>query len=42
VLACLDVMLLLEARMRSEGLDIALRRDLRRGLAAGASLRGAG
>jgi hypothetical protein len=42
VLACLDVMLLLEARMRSEGLDISLRRDLRRGMASGASLRVAG
>jgi hypothetical protein len=42
VLACLDVMLLVEARMRSEGLDIALRRDLRRGVASGASLRVAG
>ncbi len=41
-LACLDVMLLIEARMRSEGLDIALRRDLRSGLASGASLRVAG
>lgn len=41
-LACLDVMLLVETRMRSEGLDIALRRDLRRGLASAASLRVAG
>jgi hypothetical protein len=41
-LACLDVMLLVETRMRSEGLDIALRRDLRRGSASAASLRVAG
>jgi hypothetical protein len=33
VLGCLDVMLLLEGRMRSEGLDIALRWALRRGVA---------
>ncbi len=32
VLACLDVMLLLEARMRTEGLDISLRWALRRGV----------
>lgn len=31
MLACLDVVLHLEARMRTEGLDIALRRSLRRG-----------
>lgn len=30
-LACLDAVLLLEARMRTEGLDIALRRSLHRG-----------
>lgn len=42
VLACLDVLLLVEARMRSEGLDIALRRDLRHGVVSGASLRVAG
>ena len=33
VLGCLDVMLLLEGRMRTEGLDIALRWALRRGVA---------
>jgi hypothetical protein len=33
VLACLDVVLLLEGRMRTEGLDIALRWALRRGVA---------
>jgi hypothetical protein len=32
VLGCLDVALHLEARMRSEGLDIALRRSVRRGV----------
>jgi len=32
VLGCLDVMLLLEARMRTEGLDIGLRWALRRGV----------
>jgi hypothetical protein len=31
MLACLDAVLLLEARMRTEGLDIALRRSLQRG-----------
>lgn len=41
-LACVDVTLLVESRMRSEGLDIALRRDLQRGAASGASLRVAG
>jgi hypothetical protein len=35
VLGCLDVALHLEIRMRTEGLDIALRRMLRRGVAAG-------
>jgi hypothetical protein len=38
MLGCLDVMLLLEARMRTEGLDIALRRALTRGVATDASL----
>lgn len=33
VLGCLDAMLLVEARMRTEGLDIALRWSLRRGVA---------
>jgi hypothetical protein len=33
VLGCLDVMLLLEGRMRTEGLDIAMRWALRRGVA---------
>ncbi|MBX6751557.1 MAG: hypothetical protein IRY85_18185 [Micromonosporaceae bacterium] len=33
VLGCLDVMLLLEGRMRTEGLDISLRWALRRGVA---------
>jgi hypothetical protein len=33
VLGCLDVMLLLESRMRTEGLDIGLRWALRRGVA---------
>ena len=33
VLGCLDVMLLLESRMRTEGLDISLRWALRRGVA---------
>jgi hypothetical protein len=33
VLGCLDAMLLLETRMRTEGLDIALRRTLHRGTA---------
>ncbi|MPZ26423.1 MAG: hypothetical protein GEV12_08190 [Micromonosporaceae bacterium] len=32
MLACLDVVLHLEARMRTEGLDIALRRSLHRGV----------
>jgi hypothetical protein len=34
VLGCLDVALHLEIRMRTEGLDLALRRTLRRGVAA--------
>ena len=38
MLGCLDVMLLLEARMRTEGLDISLRRTLARGVATDASL----
>jgi hypothetical protein len=38
MLGCLDVMLLLEARMRTEGLDIALRRAVSRGVATDASL----
>jgi hypothetical protein len=38
MLGCLDVMLLLEVRMRTEGLDISLRRALRRGVATEASL----
>jgi hypothetical protein len=33
VLGCLDTMLLLEGRMRTEGLDISLRWALRRGVA---------
>jgi hypothetical protein len=39
VLGCLDVMLLLEGRMRTEGLDIMLRRTLTRGVATEATLR---
>jgi hypothetical protein len=38
VLGCLDVMLLLEGRMRTEGLDIVLRRTLARGVATDATL----
>ena len=38
VLGCLDVALHLEARMRTEGLDIALRRSLRRGVATDSAL----
>jgi hypothetical protein len=38
VLGCLDVAQHLEIRMRTEGLDIALRRSLRRGVAAEAAL----
>ncbi len=38
MLGCLDVMLLLEARMRTEGLDISLRRAVARGVATDASL----
>jgi hypothetical protein len=38
VLGCLDVALHLEARMRSEGLDIALRRSVRRGVDPAAAL----
>jgi hypothetical protein len=38
MLGCLDVMLLLETRMRTEGLDIALRRALTRGVATDSSL----
>jgi hypothetical protein len=37
ILGCLDVILLLEVRMRTEGLDIALRRALTRGVATEAS-----
>jgi hypothetical protein len=37
-LACLDVLLVLEARMRTEGLDLALRRDRSRGVSSEASL----
>lgn len=40
ILGCLDVALLLESRMRSEGLDIALRATLRRGRAANLTLAG--
>ncbi len=39
VLGCLDVMLLLEGRMRTEGLDIVLRRTLTRAVATEATLR---
>ena len=38
VLGCLDVALHLEARMRTEGLDIALRRSVRRGVNPAAAL----
>ena len=38
VLGCLDVVNHLETRMRTEGLDIALRRSLRRGVATDAAL----
>jgi hypothetical protein len=38
VLGCLDVALHLEARMRSEGLDIALRRTFARGVSADTAL----
>lgn len=38
MLGCLDVVLHLEARMRFEGLDIALRRSVRRGVATDAAL----
>ena len=38
VLGCLDVMLLLESRMRTEGLDITLRRTLTRSVATEATL----
>ncbi len=38
VLGCLDVVLHLETRMRTEGLDIALRRSLRRGVATDSAL----
>lgn len=38
VLGCLDVALHLEARMRTEGLDIALRRSVRRGVTAESAL----
>ncbi len=37
MLGCLDVMLLLEVRMRTEGLDISLRRAVARGVATDAS-----
>jgi hypothetical protein len=38
MLACLDVVLLLDTRMRTEGLDIALRRRLHRGVDATSAL----
>lgn len=38
MLGCLDVALHLDVRMRTEGLDIALRRSLRRGVATDAAL----
>jgi len=38
MLACLDAVLHLEARMRTEGLDIALRRDVQRGVDTGLTL----
>lgn len=38
VLACLDAVLHVETRMRTEGLDIALQRALRRGVSADAAL----
>jgi hypothetical protein len=38
VLACLDTVLHVETRMRSEGLDIALQRAVRRGVSADAAL----
>lgn len=40
MLACLDVMLYVDVRMRTEGLDIALRRSLHRGVDATAALVG--
>ena len=38
MLGCLDAALHLEARMRTEGLDIALARSLRRGVATETAL----